>query len=250
MPITERCKTQNPPEFDKRIYVIGDVHGRYDLLSKILKQIKQDLKERPCQKSKLVMLGDYIDRGPKSKQVIELLSKSPLTGHEFICLRGNHEDMLLKFLNKTGKADTWLKNGGCETLKSYGVDVRPSSNQFFSRDKIKTARNNLLANMPSSHIRFINNLIFFHQDSKYLFVHAGVRPGVSLSNQSSRDLLWIRKKFLNSKTNFGKIIVHGHTPTEKPEIFFNRIGIDTGAWRSNILTCLVLEGSKRRFLMT
>ena len=148
MPITERCKTQNSPEFDKRIYAIGDVHGRCDLLRKILKQIKQDLKERPCQKSKLVMLGDYIDRGPQSKQVLELLSKSPLSGHEVICLRGNHEDMLLNFLNKTGKADTWLKNGGCETLKSYGIDAKPFSKPLLSEDKIKTARSNLLANMP------------------------------------------------------------------------------------------------------
>jgi len=237
-----------PP--DRRIYAIGDVHGRFDLLKKLLEMIQEDGASNQRGENILVMLGDYIDRGADSKAVIELLSMPAPDGFDIICLKGNHEEMLLQFLKNTGHPFVWLKNGGRETLKSYGLDIKALSVSSIPQAAIEQARTDLRAVFPGSHMEFLTALDMVHYEGDYLFVHAGVRPGVALSEQNERDLIWIRKEFLHSKEDFGKIIVHGHSITDQPMIADNRIGIDTGAWRSGVLSCLVLEGDKRRFLKT
>jgi len=234
----------------RRLYAIGDVHGRYDLLEKLLDMIAQDAEQGEDEYNALIFLGDYVDRGPNSKRVIERLTMPPPAGFEMICLKGNHEDMLLKFLSSDGPVVSWLKNGGRETLKSYGLNVKNLSVSRVTDADIDQARDDLCALMPAAHLDFLDSLELIHVEGDYAFVHAGVRPGVDLNEQKETDLVWIRGEFLKSKTDFGKIVVHGHSIANQPQINANRIGIDTGAWRTGVLTCLVIEGSRRRFLST
>ncbi len=231
----------------KRVYAIGDVHGRFDLLENLLEIIMADASSD--QDNVLVFLGDYVDRGPNSRRVIEQLTMPVPSGFDIVCLKGNHEDLLLKFLAGTLGARDWLNNGGIETLNSYGVDT---SNLYFSPsyEELEQSRLDLVSALPESHLDFLTSLDLMHFESDYLFVHAGIRPGISFDRQEEMDLIWIRKEFLDSDEDFGKIIVHGHSITVGPTIGPNRIGIDTGAWHSNVLTSLVLEGSDMRFLNT
>ena len=235
----------------RRLYAIGDIHGRYDLLEKLLEMINLDAKNvEGCDQNILIFLGDYIDRGADSKRVIEHLTMPPPAGFEMICLKGNHEDMLLKFLEGEGPVLSWLRNGGRETLKSYGLDVRNLAVSRVTGADVEKARLDLRAIIPGSHIEFLACLEQIHIEGDYAFVHAGVRPGVAIAAQEERDLIWIRDEFLKSDANFGKIIVHGHSIASQPSLKANRIGIDTGAWRTDVLTCLVLEGTQRRFIST
>ena len=250
MPTTQQTITPPVTSPDRRIYAIGDVHGRLDLLIKLLEMIQKDGASNQHGENILVMLGDYIDRGPDSRAVIEFLSMPAPDGFDIICLKGNHEEMLLQFLQNNGNPLVWLKNGGRETLKSYGLDIKALSVSSIPETAIEQARADLRAVFPDSHMKFLTALDIVHYEGDYLFVHAGVRPGVPLNEQNEEDLIWIRKEFLHSEENFGKIVVHGHSITDQPKIADNRIGIDTGAWRSGVLTCLVLEGDKRQFLKT
>jgi len=234
----------------RRIYAIGDVHGRLDLLKTLLEMIERDGASNQRGENILVMLGDYIDRGPDSKSVIDLLSMPAPQGFDIVCLKGNHENMLLQFLQNTGNPRVWLKNGGLETLKSYGLDIKTLSVSSTPEAVIEQARTELQAVFPGAHMTFLTALDMVHYEGDYLFVHAGVRPGIPLNEQNEEDLIWIRKEFLQSEEKFEKIVVHGHSISGQPKITNNRIGIDTGAWRSGVLTCLVLEGDERRFLRT
>jgi serine/threonine protein phosphatase 1 len=219
-----------------RVYAVGDIHGRADLLDDILLRIDADLRRNSPVRAVEVFLGDYVDRGPNSKNVIDSLI-GRRASHEVVCLKGNHEDSLLAFLKDPSTLEYWSQLGGLETLKSYGIRL-PAGGLALPRDELAS---NFSAMMPDSHKQFFATLPLSLTLGDFFFVHAGVKPGVPLSEQKEDDLLWIRDEFLRSGKDFGKMIVHGHTPTIEPDVRKNRIGIDTGAFATGILTCLVIE---------
>jgi serine/threonine protein phosphatase 1 len=225
-----------------RVYAIGDVHGRVDLLQEVLGKIERHRNAYPVANAIEVMLGDYIDRGLASFEVIELLSSRVRNGT--ICLKGNHETFLLEFLQDPRILTHWQHVGGLETLTSYGLE--PSLN---CSTKVQEKLAAQLANrLPAHHHKFLISLPLCFALGDYFFVHAGVRPGVDLSHQSAEDLLWIRNDFLSYEGSFGKIVVHGHTPVSEPEIHDNRINLDTGAFATGNLTCAVFEDDRIMFL--
>lgn len=232
---------------DTRIYVIGDIHGRVDLLHDLHVRIREDAAGSSATRKVVVYLGDYVDRGDSSCQVIELLSSEPLAGFEAVCLSGNHEEMMLGFLDDAAMGAMWMNNGGDATLFSYGVSIASGNNAHQRHVAMQRA---LREKLPARHLSFLRGLRPCHTEGGYFFVHAGVRPGVPLDEQNSEDLLWIREEFLYSKADHGRCVVHGHTIVSEPEFLANRIGIDTGAYFSNRLTGLVLEGPDRRTLHT
>lgn len=219
-----------------RVYCIGDVHGRYDLLCELRSKIEADLRRRPVAQPLTVLLGDYIDRGPDSCHVIDLLAARDFPC-ELITLRGNHEQMLLDFLGRPETMEHWRRFGGLETLMSYNIALRG-----VARGKdFDEVHADLAAGLPEPHLAFLESTGASVTIGNYFFCHAGVRPGVDLEQQSVEDLLWIREPFLSHALPFGKIVVHGHTPVETIDARTNRINIDTGAYLTDNLTCLVLE---------
>ena len=230
-----------------RVYAVGDIHGRLDLLDQLLCQIERDAASGADLVKYLVFLGDYVDRGPDSAMVIERLSGALLPGFGAIHLRGNHEAAMLEFINKPEAGADWLEYGGRATLASYGV---PAPAEDAPPEHVAEARQRFAEALPAHHRTFLAGLRSSIAIGDYLFVHAGIRPGLPLHRQRDEDLMWIRREFLTSHLDHGKVVVHGHTIAEQPEIRFNRIGIDTGAYASNRLTALVLEGGDRRFLCT
>lgn len=231
---------------DTVVYAVGDVHGCLDLLLRLQQEIAEDMAGRKASRRVVVYLGDYIDRGPDSRGVIEHLAQKPLAGCESVHLAGNHDRWLLDFLDDPGQGQMWLMNGGRATLASYGVAGGPAGGA--SAAQAETLRDALDRALPDHHRRFLQRLRYHHEEGDYFFAHAGVRPGIPLAEQTADDLLWIREDFLYSDADFGKVVVHGHTPTHTPEEYPNRIGIDTGAFMSGRLTAVALEGAKRRFL--
>jgi serine/threonine protein phosphatase 1 len=228
-----------------RVYVIGDIHGRSDLLDRMVVQISRDLEMNPVSGSVTITLGDYIDRGPDSRGVLERLARNPFPT-DFVALKGNHEALFVAFLRDPMVGEHWRRLGGLETLHSYGMPV----GDLKMRTNYRQAATALQAAVPDEHFRFLASLKTSVIAGKYFLCHAGVRPGVALERQSVGDLLWIRDEFLKSTVNFGRIVVHGHTPTKRPEVLSNRINIDTGAFDTGRLSCAVLESSQPRFLMT
>jgi serine/threonine protein phosphatase 1 len=231
------------PNENARLYVIGDIHGRLDLLDQVINAVHRDVEEHGSE-ALTVTLGDYIDRGPASRGVLDRLISNPFPT-PLIALKGNHEALIESFLATPAIGRHWRTQGGAETLHSYGVQVGMlrAENYAEAADRLRTA-------LPLEHLNFLQSLKMSLSRGKYFLCHAGVRPGVPLEEQTEDDLLWIRDEFLNSKMDFGKIIVHGHTPTPKPEVLPNRINIDTGAFATGRLTCAVLEGDCHRFLPT
>jgi serine/threonine protein phosphatase 1 len=229
-----------------RVYAIGDVHGRADLLAEMHGLIRADADGATSSRRLIVYLGDYVDRGHDSAGVIEALLAGPEPGFEAVHLIGNHEQAMLDFLDDVAIGPMWLYNGGGATLASYGVRAP----HVASPRELEPVRRLLLERLPARHRAFLAGLRLWHAEGDYLFVHAGVRPGVALEAQSREDLLWIREEFLYSNRDFGHIVVHGHTIFDQPQLRPNRIGIDTGAFHTGTLTCLVLEGADRRFLQT
>jgi serine/threonine protein phosphatase 1 len=227
-----------------RIYAIGDIHGRLDLLDDLSAQIRTDLGSAPADVV-TIFLGDYVDRGPESAGVIERLSRADFPT-PIQTVRGNHEEVVLQFFEDETVLASWRRFGGLEMLQSYGVDVTEARRGLgYGR-----AQKSLAARMPPEHRMFLEQTGLTASYGDYFFCHAGVRPGVPLERQTPKDLLWIREDFLQFKGSWSKIIVHGHTPVRAPEILPNRINVDTGAFATSILTALVLEGAERRFLMT
>jgi serine/threonine protein phosphatase 1 len=222
----------------RRIYAIGDVHGCLERLTALHEAIAADLAERPVGDALLIHLGDYVDRGPDSAGVVALLAEGPaVAGSRAVNLMGNHELMMLNAVaSQSAEAvELWLSNGGADTLHSWGVPraVKPA----------------LWSNyIPASHLVFLRDLALQHQEGPYLFVHAGVRPGVPAALQTRQDLLWMREPFLSWQGEFGAVVVHGHTPKPEPVVRPNRIGIDTGAVMGGVLTCAVLEDNRLGFL--
>lgn len=228
------------------VYAIGDVHGRDDLLQELHDRIATDAAGRSARRRLLVHLGDYVDRGPASRQVIDRLASPPLPGFEAVSLKGNHEAFLLAFLRGSEAVEGWLVNGGATTLASYGVeppDPRDSEDVDRAREQFRAA-------LPDRHLDFLSGLRLLHQEGDYLFVHAGIRPWAPLDRQVEADLLWIREPFLGWPKAFGPVVVHGHTITNAPDVRSNRIGIDTGAYGTGVLTTLALQGDSRMFLAT
>jgi len=229
-----------------RVYAIGDIHGRADLLDELHRMIRDDAADWDGDRI-IVYLGDYIDRGMHNREVIDTLVHHAVDGFRSIHLIGNHEAVLLQFLQDAEIARDWLNFGGETTLASYGVRLHRDDATI---DNLLTAKAALKQNMPPEHLAFLRGLRLNYWIGDYMFVHAGVRPGVPLDRQDGNDMIWIRKTFLQSREDFGKVIVHGHTPMLAPEVRQNRISIDTGAFFSGHLTALVLQGTSRRFLST
>lgn len=230
-----------------RIYAVGDIHGCADLLGSLLELIVADAREAPAARKILIYLGDYVDRGRESREVIDRLLEGPPPGFEVVYLKGNHEEALLHFLEDADFVREWRHFGGLETLQSYGVTDLAARlvDEGFDR-----ARDQFEALLPEAHREFLERLELSVCLGDYLFVHAGVRPGVSLEDQREEDLLWIRDEFTNWSGSFGKVVVHGHSSSEAPELEPNRINVDTGAYMTNHLTCVVLDGEQQAFLQT
>ena len=222
----------------QRVYAIGDVHGCLDRMQAIHELIAEDLAARPVDEAVLVHLGDYVDRGPNSAGVVaRLAAGAPLPNVPTVNLMGNHEHMMLAAL-ATGETETtelWLANGGADTLQSWGVPRSAQPREWPTY-------------LPMPHLMFLRDLTVRHEVGGYLFVHAGIRPGIPLDRQSRHDLMWIREPFLSWSESFGPVVVHGHTPRQEPVVRPNRIGIDTGAVMGGVLTCVVLEDDKLGFI--
>jgi serine/threonine protein phosphatase 1 len=221
-----------------RIYAVGDIHGRLDLLNELLSRIDADIALRPTDRPVYVFLGDYIDRGVSSRETIDRLIELG-RARECVFLKGNHELIALKCLSDRSLFDQWLRLGGVETLISYGL----APAELTSGKPIVELQAAFHRALPQAHFGFFRDLQLSHACGDFFFAHAGVKPGIELSQQLENDLLWIRDEFLSSRADFGKIIVHGHTPTRHVAIGPNRINIDTGAFATGRLTCLVMEGS-------
>jgi len=229
-----------------RAYCIGDIHGRDDLLQQIHDKILADASDFTDNKT-VIYLGDYIDRGERSKQVVELLLTKPLPGFNSIYLRGNHEQSLLDFLTEPNIGQVWFNYGGLQTLVSYGVRYKKIPTNI---QDLQALQRELKEQLPYSHLDFFNKTRLFHSYGSYYFVHAGVNPDLSLEQQQAEDQLWIREGFVDHVKTFEKIIVHGHTISDEPDFQHNRIGVDTGAYLSGKLSCLVLENDTQRIIQT
>lgn len=230
---------------NKRVYAIGDIHGRADLFEELLRRIDNDDADSiPCP-TELILLGDLIDRGPASRQVVEdamFLSQSGAMR----CLKGNHEEIFIRAARGEVAATRFFcRIGGQQTLHSYGL---PDADYVSFNDEQLTQW--MLANIPRAHVDFIDSFDDLIEIGDYAFVHAGIRPGIPLNAQDPEDLRWIRAEFLKSREPFGKVIIHGHTITQNVDEHANRIGIDTGAYMSGRLTAIGLHGEEHWFLST
>ena len=231
------------------VYAVGDVHGRLDLLEDLLARIGEDVARYPSDSARsLIFLGDYVDRGPESRGVVDAVMSDLLPGVTTVRLMGNHEEAMLSFLDGESDGLDWLSFGGLETLLSYGVPLRSLPN---SGEAVKALQAALIEAVPERHVAFFRNCLLHYSVGDYVFVHAGVRPGITLEKQTQTDLLWIRDDFLRVRAALpGRVVVHGHTICDLPQNRGQRINIDTGAFVSGRLTCLVLRGNERRFLST
>lgn len=221
-----------------RIYAIGDVHGRADLLDRVLSRIDAHAAAHPVVRPIHLLIGDYIDRGPASREVLDLLINCE-HGREMVLLRGNHDVFVKDFLQNPEVLRDWSRIGGLETLMSYGLTPPMKANAAAQKELAAE----LKAVLPPEHLKFLDGLVSSFSCGGYFFAHAGVRPGIPLAKQKDDDLLWIREDFLLHEDDFGKVVVHGHTPVREIDIRANRINIDTGAYATGRLSCLVMEGS-------
>ena len=221
-----------------RIYAIGDIHGRRDLLDELLIRTNDDIHSRPTARALHVFLGDYIDRGSASRETIDRLIEHRAE-NESVLLKGNHELIAVRCLSDRSLFDQWMRLGGAETLISYGIALGAVANG----KPIAELQAAFHSALPPAHLRFFRDLKPSFACGDFFFSHAGVKPQIELSRQKENDLLWIREEFLSSHEDFGKIVVHGHTPTHEIEVEPNRINIDTGAFATGRLTCLVMENT-------
>lgn len=236
---TEKAPGKPRLPVGRRIYAIGDLHGRADLLKLQLQQIDADGLRNPCGRSTVVFLGDYLDRGPASQEVIELLLGCN-QARETVALKGNHESFLLRFLDDPSTLDEWRSCGGLETLISYGLKPSICPGRY-EQEQLAVE---LAHSIPQRHLAFLNALELSYSCGDFLFVHAGIRPDVPLRKQREEDLLWIRDEFLSWDRPLEKYVVHGHTPVRTVDIRANRANIDTGAFATGCLTCVAIEGSQ------
>jgi serine/threonine protein phosphatase 1 len=226
-----------------RLYAIGDIHGRLDLLEAMHGRIGADIAARQPADWRIMHLGDYTDRGPSSKGVLDFLIAARARDSRIICLMGNHDFGLLEFLAKPDPYDLFATNGGEETARSYGVELRMATGA-----ELAASAKALRAAIPAGHTEFLRTLPRFAIFGDFFFCHAGVRPGVGLERQDPDDLIWIRDEFLDHPGLYEKIVVHGHTPSDEPEVMPNRINVDTGAFYSGVLTCAVIDGQDKMMM--
>ena len=241
-------RSEAPPAVPRglRVYAIGDIHGRADLLDELLEAIEADWRSKPARRRVLVFLGDLIDRGPDSRGVIQRVATLELDRAEIVCVLGNHEEVLVGLLDgHPDQFENWLRFGGQECLASYGLESTALSG-LAPRQALAKMREAI----PRAHRQFLRGMSDSVRIGGYLFVHAGIRPGVPIEAQRTVDLRWIRAPFLDDDTGHGFVVVHGHTISEQVEWRSNRIGVDTGAYRSGVLTALVLEDTSRRILQS
>lgn len=229
----------------ERAYAIGDVHGRLDLLRALLATIEAEvLRDRPA-RVHLVMLGDLIDRGPDSAAVVDLFTRPIAWVNDLHLIMGNHEQALLEVLDGAhGQLPGWIRYGGEQALRSYGL----ADDDIFGDKSDLVAK--IHAGIPASHVRLLRSMVDYVQIGDYLFVHAGIVPGRPVTQQSGHDLRWIRDDFLDDDRDHGVMVVHGHTITPAIDRRPNRIGLDTGAYASGVLSAAVFEGASQRFLQT
>jgi serine/threonine protein phosphatase 1 len=243
-----KTKHQAPPSTGGRlVYAVGDVHGRLDVLRPLMAAIAEDFAAaRTTDPALLVFLGDYVDRGPDSKGVVDLvLGLRTLVEFEVRTLKGNHEEAILDFLADPSFGGAWMEHGGGPTLASYGVQP---ANQRTDTEAWGRAAEQLRQLMPPSHKAFYDSLELMVTEGDYAFVHAGVRPGVALEEQTERDLLWIRQEFIAEAGPHPKVIVHGHTPSEEAQMMPWRLGIDTGCYATGLLTAVRLLDTDQRLI--
>lgn len=230
----------------ERIYAIGDVHGCHDLLRSLIDQIgkhAQRLDDRVV--NHIVLLGDLVDRGPASAEVLDFVYRLQKQHKEVIVLQGNHERMMVGALDgEPGVLRAWLKTGGRETLESFDIDPADLP------EEPRAAAARLATKIPAEWINWLRSLPLTAKSGDYFFCHAGVRPGIPLDRQSRHDLLWIREEFLGDQSDHGCMVVHGHSISAEVEIRPNRLGIDTGAYRTGVLSALYLEGDQRDIIST
>jgi serine/threonine protein phosphatase 1 len=227
-----------------RVYAIGDIHGRLDLLQKLWGMIETDAANTSLRKT-IIFVGDYVDRGRDSKGVIDFLLKLR-EENDVVCLRGNHDQAVLDFMADAKFYRNWKPFGAPETLLSYGV-MPPL---FDDETEFEKARAGFVENFPRAHLEFLGSLPYSYELGGYFFVHAGIRPGIPLSEQKPEDMLWIREDFLFSRAELDKVVVYGHTPVEQAGRRGHRLSLDTGAYATGRLSAAVLEGQECRFLST
>jgi serine/threonine protein phosphatase 1 len=227
-----------------RVYVIGDIHGRLDLLSQLAEAIERDDAQRAAANTTVILLGDLVDRGPDSAGVLDFASKWGML-RDLRILSGNHEEMFLNAFTEQARFRGFLRFGGVQTLASYGLDATTMDDMDFGEIAHRMKRA-----VPREDRTFMRSFETSIRIGDYLFVHAGINPGAPLDQQHPHDCRWIREPFLSHKGDLGCVVVHGHTVTEQVEIRDHRIGIDTGAYESGVLTALCLEGTGRRLLQT
>lgn len=227
----------------RRVAVFGDIHGRADLLARVHDQLDGYVRHHGLDTPVEIYLGDYIDRGPSSRAVLDLLLARRRT-RTIVCLRGNHEAMLLDALRDPAHLPRWLDAGGLATLSSYGVSL--SGGQGSAGEIAR--RPDIFAALPQEHRAFLGSMPVGYRMGSIFFVHAGVRPGVFLERQREADLLWIREPFLSSRADHGALIVHGHSPVATVDFRYNRINVDTGAVFTGRLTCLLIADDALRLI--
>lgn len=228
-----------------RIYAVGDIHGRLDLLRALYGRIEQDAGDSPCP-CRIVFLGDYVDRGPDSAGVIDFLLGGVDRRFDPVFLKGNHEDLWRRFLDEPEIGPAWFDTGGIMTVVSYGIReglARRAADFPAIAQRLRQA-------MPAAHHAFLDGLALSHRSGDYLFAHAGIRPRVPVERQDPQDLMWIRREFLGAGEFGGLCVVHGHSQVADAVDLPHRISVDTGAYHSGRLTCAVLDGESRRFMST
>jgi len=234
-------RSGSPASASSRAYAIGDIHGRLDLLDEMLTRVESDSAGSNAARVTMVFLGDLIDRGPQSAQVVERLRRYHPPFAQTVFLMGNHEEVFLRVLGgDLAVLPDWLRFGGAECLQSYGVDPTELTLRK-PADVLRTLREAI----PKDHVKFLSGFADTASFGRYLFVHAGIRPGVPLPQQVPEDLRWIRQPFLDDETDHGHVVVHGHTISREVDIRPNRIGLDTGAYHSGVLSALGVEGDER-----
>jgi serine/threonine protein phosphatase 1 len=226
-----------------RLYVVGDIHGRADALRDVFSRIDADLATGEFRRPVQIFLGDYIDRGPASREVLDMLIERE-QHHETMPLKGNHEALFLEFFTNPAVLSSWRQFGGLQTLMSYGL--KPSINPG-PQEQIELAQQ-LMQSVPPAHLKLIADMRNSFTCGDLFFVHAGVRPGIPLKQQKEDDLLWIREDFLFHERSFKKVIVHGHTPVAEPDVRVNRINLDVGAYATGKLACMVIDESAIGFI--
>jgi serine/threonine protein phosphatase 1 len=233
-----------------RLYAIGDVHGRLDLLAAMHRRIKAEIELHQPADWRVIHLGDYVDRGPDSKGVIDLLIEARASDPRYLMLAGNHDIGFLDFLDVPDPDGLFMTNGGSQTAQSYGVALAEAGSAWFGRSDsaLRQGHATLVEAVPRSHIDFLQSLAFSVMLGDFFFCHAGVRPGVPLEQQVPQDLIWIRDVFHNHAGLYPKIVVHGHTPVPEAEVKANRVNVDTLAWQSGNLTALVVDGAEKNIL--